>query len=42
VILNRLAAPRCVLSLSFFTFFATNVSSLKFHVGRASACLLLS
>src|ERR1019366_5360065 len=37
VILNRLAAPRCVLSLSFFTFFATNVTSLDFLLDR-QAC----
>src|ERR1700722_3865323 len=41
VILNRLAAPRCVLSLSFFGFFPTKISSLKFFsVGQASACQL--
>jgi hypothetical protein len=41
VILNRLAAPRCVFSFNFFTFFATNVSSLKiFPVGRALVCLV--
>jgi hypothetical protein len=29
VILKRLAAPRCVFNLSFFTFFfATNITSL--------------
>src|SRR6266852_2343860 len=36
VILNRFAAPRCVLSLSFFTFFATNVSSLNSLLDSAS------
>jgi hypothetical protein len=30
VILNRLAAPRCVFNLSFLTFFATYVTSLNF------------
>src|SRR6202035_3710390 len=43
VILKRLAASRCVLSLSFFTFLATNISSLKFsypyYLRQASACL---
>jgi len=30
VILNRLAAPRCVFNFSFLTFFATYVTSLNF------------
>src|SRR5260370_12710827 len=36
VILKRLAAPRCVFNLSFFTFcFATNITSLEFFRVRA-------